>query len=166
MSEIKLTINAPITNITVASSINTQQYIQSKRIENTDSSDLFEKHDEGEDKENPLIFDEAILHSFHREFDIDNFLWESVGIEIFKNWFRVTPIGKPKIKDDMISYFGYAVWKISDYRQKEICPNFQQWYSAFVGSKTILSKLKGQLAEPQKSEVDTRIEAITRFIIG
>jgi len=39
MSEIKLNINAPITNITIASAINTQQYIQSQGIENKDSSE-------------------------------------------------------------------------------------------------------------------------------
>lgn len=38
MEKIKVNINAPTTNITVASSINTQQYIQSQGFENKDSS--------------------------------------------------------------------------------------------------------------------------------
>lgn len=119
-----------------------------------------------EDEEDPLIFNESVLERFHGVFN-DGFLWEKkISIETFKNWFRVNPVGKPVIKEEMITYFCYALWQINNYRLIEICPNIEDWYSALTGKKTKLSKLKGQAVGPNKTEVDRRIEHITSFHIG
>lgn len=118
-----------------------------------------------EDEEDPLIFNEPVLERFHSVFN-DGFLWEKTPIEKFKNWFRINPVGKPVIKEEMITYFCYALWQINKYRMIEVCPNIEDWYSSLTGKKTKLSKLKAQAVGANKTEVDRRIGHITRFLIG
>jgi len=111
-----------------------------------------------EKTENPLIFDKCLLNRFHSA--LDGFIWESTDIETFKNWFRVNPVGKPIIKEDMITYFCYAVWQIDDHREREICPNIENWYSALTKKTTTFSKLKAQAVDPKKSEIDRKIKLL------
>jgi hypothetical protein len=113
---------------------------------------------QSEQAENPFIFDQCLLNRFHSA--LDGFIWKSTDIETFKNWFRVNPIGTPKIKDDMITYFCYAVWQIDDLRERTICPNIENWYCALTKKKTTLSKLKGQAVDPKKSKINRSIELL------
>jgi hypothetical protein len=129
---------------------------------------LLEMIDENEDE--PLIFNESALEKFYSIFN--DFLWENTTMEIFKNWFRVNPEGSPVIKDDMLTYFCYAVSLLDKYRNKKICPNIENWYNALTGSTTKFSKLKGQAMEkkkgmreykPTKIEIDKRLEHLRFF---
>jgi hypothetical protein len=115
--------------------------------------------------DNPLIFPDHVLNGFHVVF-IDGFIWASTDVKSFKDWFRMVPRGKPIIKEEMITYFCYAVSLLDEYRDKEICPNMEDWYSALTGKKTLFSKLKGNAVGPNKNEVDRRMEHFTRFLNG
>ena len=122
-----------------------------------------------EDVKNPLIFNEEILNKFYREFD--GYFCKTTEPAIFKNWFRVEPVGQPDIEKDILPYFCYAVWGINDYRDKTRCPIIQTWFSALTGKKTLFSKFKGKverrtIKSDMQTDIDNRIKIITRPVNG
>ncbi|HET6555705.1 MAG TPA: hypothetical protein VFG54_00230 [Prolixibacteraceae bacterium] len=99
----------------------------------------------------PHIFKKGVLENFHAAFN--DLLWESVDIEIFKQWFLLKPFGQPNFKEDMKSYFCYAVGKIEGERDFTLCPNVGKWITNLIGN-TNYSSLK------RKATIKSKIKVI------
>lgn len=109
--------------------------------------------------ENPLIFEKSILDNFHGAFN--DYLWESTDIELCKNWFRVKPIGVPIFKKDMKFYFCYAIGKIEEKRNVQICPNMGKWITQLIGNTNHSSLKKKATDKTKKSVINEKFNLFT-----
>lgn len=108
---------------------------------------------------NPLIFNVAFINNFFLTFN--DFLWEITDIETCKNWFRVNPIGKPEFKDDLTTYFCYAIGQIEDKIIAEYRPkNINKWISTTINGNNysgLKSRAKNKI---MISEIDEKLSLI------
>jgi hypothetical protein len=102
-----------------------------QNAEYTESKNKSEEIDNMQETENPLIFDDIFIKHFYIVFD--DYLWEHTGIESMKNWFRVSPIGKPIFKEKMTTYFCYALGKIEGQILENHKPaNLNKWIKPII----------------------------------